>query len=91
MATPEWRSAGKTFSMDRWLMKLPEVARFAGHDDALPEPERHDGGAVGDLEALRGCDLEGGRLETLPSEQVGEARAGIVGRREHRQGHGQAG
>ena len=23
----EWRSAGKTFSMVRWLMRLPEVAR----------------------------------------------------------------
>jgi hypothetical protein len=27
MATPEWRSAGKTFSIERWAMKLPVVAR----------------------------------------------------------------
>src|SRR4051794_8583249 len=27
MATPDQRSAGNTFSMDRWLMKFPEVAR----------------------------------------------------------------
>jgi hypothetical protein len=27
MATPEWRSAGNTFSIARWAMRLPEVAR----------------------------------------------------------------
>ena len=27
MATPEWRSAGKTFSMARWAIRLPAVAR----------------------------------------------------------------
>ena len=27
MAMPEKRSAGKTFSMVRWLMRWPEVAR----------------------------------------------------------------
>ena len=27
MATPDQRSAGKTFCMFRWLIRLPEVAR----------------------------------------------------------------
>ena len=27
MATPLWRSAGNTFSIVRWLMRLPLVAR----------------------------------------------------------------
>ena len=27
MATPDQRSAGNTFSIDRWLMRLPRVAR----------------------------------------------------------------
>jgi len=27
MATPLWRSAAKTFSIVRWLIRLPEVAR----------------------------------------------------------------
>ena len=27
MATPLWRSASTTFSIDRWLIRLPAVAR----------------------------------------------------------------
>src|SRR5437763_936998 len=46
MATAEWRSAGITFSIVRWLMRLPDVARrspalgrqhglVVGHGDAV--------------------------------------------------------
>ena len=70
--------------MDRWLMNCRRGG-LSPADDALPEPERHDGGAVGDLEALRGCDLEAGgsrRCRRSRSAKLGpgSSAGGNIGR-----------
>ena len=80
MATPEWRSAGNTFSIVRWEIRLPRGGPpVAGHHHAVGVADGHDGGAVGDVEpgGVAGRSPQRGSAPARRSS-VEEARPGVV-------------